>query len=350
MATPCVLGSAAMNFPRLPFSAARMPVPLNPRRALLGQGAALGFACASGVPLGAAQASQTSTRFLVPLGPGGGQDTIIRLLAERFRQVSNLDTVVENRPGAESIVAVNALLSAPADGRTLMGVGPTTMIVNPLLRSDLPYDPLRDLLPLAAISRNGSFLVTGVNSRIRQIGDIDRELAARSRPIRFGNYMPSYRFQALVLQEHLNGEFVHVQYRTDAQVLTDLQGGDIELGFVGATGAGNGAASRLRLLAFTGDRRHPAYPDVPTLVDSGFDGLTFHIVNGVVVHRSTPAPLAATLEGQLLAAMRHPDMVRLVTQQGGGEVIARGGQHFADLIAAETLRFRKVVARIARSA
>lgn len=337
-----------MKLFRSAFDVRPGPGLFNRRRELLGQGAAaLAAACVVSTPLAAAQAP---TRFLVPLGVGGGQDLSTRLLAEGFRQVSKLDTVVENRPGAESIVAVNALLSAPADGRTLMAAGPTTLIINPLLRTDLPYDPVKDLQPVAALSRIGSFLVTGANSRIRQVGDIERELAARQRPIRFGTYMPSFRLQSLVLQEHLSGEFVQVQYRTDAQILVDLQGGEIELSFIGAGGVGNIVASRLRMLAFTGERRHPAYPDVPTLIEAGFDGLTFHIINGMVVHRATPERTVATLEAQLLSAMRHPDFVRLITQQAGGEVIARGGQHLADLTAAETQRFRKVLARIARSA
>jgi tripartite-type tricarboxylate transporter receptor subunit TctC len=119
-------------------------------------------------------------RFIVGLGPGSGADTGTRFVAERFTKVTGQPATVENRPGGDGIIAVQTLLQAPPDGHAIMYITPSPMVLTPMLRPETPYDPLRDVRPVAFQSRSYSVIVTGANYRFKTLPELIAE--ARARP------------------------------------------------------------------------------------------------------------------------------------------------------------------------
>ena len=318
---------------------------------------ALGLATCAGIVLptprlhaqAAPSPSARTLRFIVPLGPGGGLDATARYVAERLGNLTGSPAVVENRPGGDSIVAVQSLLNAPADGGTILAMGPSTLVVNPLLRNDLPYDPARDIRPLAMATRQGSFMVTSSGSPHQRFDDVVRKARAAPHSIKVGTYLPSLRLASLMLEELVGVAFLHVPYRTEAQGLGDLQSGDIDLAFGGTSAMPGLRSGRLRGLAYTGVTRHPLFPDVPTVTELTRKPYGFYTWNAFGIHGETPPPVAAALEQQVLRILGHPDFAAFLGSQSGAELVAQGGQYLADCIAAELRQYRAAAARMLKS-
>lgn len=281
-------------------------------------------------------------RFIVALGPGSGADTGTRFIAERFGKTTGQPTLVENRPGGDGVIAVQNLLGAPADGHTLMYLTPSPMVLTPLLNPSTPYDPLRDVRPVAYISRSQAVMVTGAKSRFASFADVIAEAKARPGTVKMSNYGHHYRIGALQLQQLTGAQFTHVPYKGAAQANNDVVAGDIDVAITDTGGAMPLIeAGRLRPLAQTGPNRHAFLPKVPTIQELG---VPYELIvwTGFGVSAKTPEPLAHRLEELLLAILKSPEYKEYNDKQGGGEIIAGTGEQLKALIQAETARYREL--------
>ena len=177
-----------------------------------------------------------TVRFIVGLGPGSGADTGTRVVAERLGKISGQAAVVENRTGADQIIAVQALLAAPPDGHTIMYISPSPVVLTPLLR-EVPYDPQRDIRPVTFISRGYAVVVTGPNSRFKTMQDLITEARAKPGMLKMSNYGHHYRIGGLSLQRATGTEFIHVPYKGAAQANNDVIAGDIDVAITDIGGA-----------------------------------------------------------------------------------------------------------------
>lgn len=282
--------------------------------------------------------------FVVPLGPGSGADTITRFIAERYTAISGQPTITENRPGGDMVIAVQSLLGAPADGRTILMLTPSSVVINPVLRNDLPYDAQRDIRPVAWAGRGFAVMVTGPDSPFHTLDDV--LAAARKEPgsISMANYGHHYRLGAVSLEKFAGVTFNHINYKGAAQANNDVIGGVIDVHITDIGGAMPLIESgKLRALAVTGKERHPYLPETPTIAESGFPDYDLYVWTGYGVRGDTSDEIAKAIEENLIKVMRTPEFEAFNAQLAGAENVAGTGQSLADHIAAETTRYRALV-------
>jgi tripartite-type tricarboxylate transporter receptor subunit TctC len=280
-------------------------------------------------------------RFIVGLGPGSGADTSTRFIAERMGKVTGQPATVENRTGADQIIAVQTLLQAPADGHTLLYITPSPMVLTPLLR-EVPYEPLRDMRPVVFGSRSYATIVTGANSRFKTFNDLIAEAKAKPGTLKMSNYGHHYRIGGLSLQRLTGAEFIHVAYKGAGQANNDVISGDIDVAITDTGGAMPLIqAGRLRPLAVTGPTRHPFLPNVPSMKDLGLD-YDLQVWTGYAVPSKTPEAVARKLEELLIGILKSPEYTAYNEKQGGAETVAEPGEQLRALIQKETNRYREM--------
>lgn len=304
----------------------------------------LGAATLSSLPgHGLAQASNT-LRLIVPLGPGSGADNTTRFFAPRLAAALGMPAVVENRPGADMLIAVQALLSAPADGQTILLISPSAVVINPVVMKDLPYDSQRDIRPLIALTRSDSLLATGAGSRFKTLADALEAAKAKPNSISIANYGHYYRLGAIQLQRRAGVEFTHVAYKGAAQSANDLIGGNVDLSLTDIGGSlPLIRAGKMRALATTGIKRSTDLPDVPTIAESGFPGYSQYVWIGFGVHAKTPEPVVRKLEAAMQAITASADYKAFAQANGNPEIISLDGKQTAAWIGSEIARYRELV-------
>lgn len=254
------------------------------------------LACSAGAALAATPSfaqtwPQRTVRVLLPNPAGVGVDLVARLFAERLGARWGQPVIVENMPGADGIIAVKEFVNRRDDHTLLYSfAGPIT--INPLLHEKLPYDPERDLVPIASTSDN--FLAIAASSSLK-VGSL-AELAqvARSRPGKLTwaatPGLPYYAFAAF--QKTVGGGMVQASYRDFNQAIVDLGEGRIDAVAAGVPPLLSLArAGKINLLAFINRQRAPVAPDVPTVAEVGYSELTFSAVTGFFGWRDMPVKL-----------------------------------------------------------
>jgi tripartite-type tricarboxylate transporter receptor subunit TctC len=281
-------------------------------------------------------------RFIVPLGTGSGSDTVTRLVAKLAATELAQPTFVENRPGADTVLAVQNLLSSPADGYSVMMLSPSSMVINPLINDSLPYDAQRDLRPLAGMLRSAAVLVTASGSRFNSFAEMIAAARKESKSVSMASYSQHYRLGALSMQQAAGVEFNHVPYKSPSQVQTDLIGGNVDVSLMDVGGAMPLlAAGKLKALAVTSKERHPQLGAVPTMRESGLANYDLYVWIGLGVAGKTPEPVVQVLEAALLKAMGQPEFRTYITQNAGAEVFSVSGKELSALIASEGSRYRQ---------
>ena len=286
-----------------------------------------------------------SVRMVLPVGTGGGGDTLGRAIADQLAAQIRHPVVVDNKPGADGLIAMQALLSAPADGHTMLLIGPQPMVFNPLLRSDLPYKP-SDLVPLIGVSSSWTTVITGPNSRFANFQQLAAAVARERDAVSLGTSGLSYRVGATLLGSKLGGRFRQVNYKSFPQILNDLLGGVLDVALVDTTPVVPlQAAGRLRVLAAASKERLPQLPAVPTVRESGVD-FEFALWTALAVRAGTPAEHVRKLEADLRRALTSEALRDFVARLGTTQLTPIGGSEIASLIATSLAQYREPVAEI----
>ena len=284
-------------------------------------------------------------RLLVGFTPGGGVDINARLLAARLGETLGQQFVVENRPGAGTNIANEAVAKAPPDGYTLLFSSPSVAINMSLYRNP-PFDALRDFTPVSVFSDSTNILV--VNASLP--ANSARELVelAQARP---GTL--NYSSAGSGSTQHLAGELfklrtgtkiVHVPYKGSAPALTALISGDVQLAFVNPVAIGQHVKSgRMRALAVAGARRSALMPDVPTLREAGVEGVEVALWYGVLAPSATPTAVIHTLANGVIAAANTPAVKQRLLEQGA-EPVGSTPEEFGKTFREEVARWAEVVA------
>ncbi len=285
-------------------------------------------------------------RLVVPVGAGSGGDTLMRVIAEPLAAQLKQPVVVDNRPGGDGLIAMQALLSSPADGYTLLLIGPQPMVFNPLLRSDLPYK-VTDLRPVVGVARGWSALATGANSKFASFEELAAAARKQRNAVTMGTSGLSYRVGATLLGHKLGVQFTHVPYKTVPQMLTDLIGGVLDVALVDAgPTVAQVRGGKLRVLAAASRERLAQLPEVPTMRERGTD-FDQALWTAIAVRAGTPEPVLRTLEAGLQKALASSEVRALVAKLGTLEISGSSGETVAAEIAADTARFRDIVKEIA---
>jgi len=281
--------------------------------------------------------------FIVPFAPGGGTDTLARLLADKLQQRLGKPFVVENRPGAGTVLATNFVAKSPPDGYTIM-MSVSSLAIDVTLYKSLPYDPGNDLALVALIATVPFVLVVNPSLPVYTVADLIK--LAKERPLSYGSGgIGAFHHLAAALFSNMAGiKMQHVPYRGTAPALSDLMGGYIQLMF---SDLGPALplinAGKIRPLAVTTKQRVAALPDVPSLAEAGVPGYDAAAWQGVIAPARVPQSVLAKLNAELNAIMAMDDVRTRITDFG---MIPKGTgstQELKKFLESEIVRWAKIV-------
>jgi tripartite-type tricarboxylate transporter receptor subunit TctC len=282
-------------------------------------------------------------RFIVPSPPGGGTDTVTRLVADRIAQNTKWQFVVDNKPGAGGNIGMDALAKAAPDGYTFAMGESANLAINPYLYRKMPYDAEHDVLPVALAGTVPLVLVVPASGAYPSVAAL--AAAARQRQLTFassGNGTVGH-LVAEMWEKALPAKLVHVPYKGAAPVMTDLVGGLVDFHFASYPAALPLVQSgKLRALAVTSKRRHPGLPDVPTMIESGFPAFDWHVFYGVVAPAGTAPAMVARFNAEMQAALSDAALRKTLAGRGV-EATAGPPELFAAFLAAERSKFARAV-------
>ncbi len=287
-------------------------------------------------------------RLLVGFAPGGPLDFVTRALAERLTQRLGQPFASENRPGAASNLAAEAVARAtPPDGSLLLMGTPHNLAVNVALQRDLPFDPTRDLAPVAQVASVPYLLVVPAELPVNSVAELIALARARPGTLNAGTAgVGSVQHLVLELLKLRAGgiDIAHIPFRGGAEVHRELLGGRLQIGIDSPVSFAAGLDSgRLRAIATLHDERLPDRPDLPTMTETpGLEGIEGAGFIGVVAPTGMPRPARARLEAAIAWAMSETDLPAFIEARG---VLARfaGSEAFAALVAREREKWGRVV-------
>lgn len=272
------------------------------RRSWCKQVSALAAAAALMPAARAQTGSQKVVKIVVPTAPGGSVDSSARMLADALNKVQGDRFIVDNRAGAGGAIGVQSVVKSPPDGQTLVLGISATISVQPAVNPNLPYNPLKDLAPIAVFAQGGLVVAVAANSHCRTIKDLV-PLAKEKQGLTFGTGGQGTfgHLTGEVLKADLGVPMRHIPYRGSAPAVTDLIGGQLDFCVVDAFSmAPHVQAGRARVLATAAPMRHPTFPQVPTLSESGVpfqQGTWLGLFAPAEINPETVRGLSKTIEG-----------------------------------------------------
>ena len=283
--------------------------------------------------------------ILVPYVAGGPSDTLARALAAAMQPAIGQPVVVESRPGANGSVAAGMAARAAPDGHTLFVGASGIMTINPHLMRNLSYDPMRDFAPLTIAISAPNVLVANPRFAPKDVPSLVAWLKANPNKASYGTSgIGSTEHLTMALFAQRTGTtLTHVPYGGGAAAVTDLIAGTTELSFLNiSTVSAHLQAGSLRAIAVGSLARHPLFPDVPTVDESGVPGFEGGSWHSIVAPRATPEPVLATIHAALIAALRTPESEARLTRIGFS-VTASSRDEFAARLERELGEWRAVV-------
>ena len=284
-------------------------------------------------------------KLIVPFPPAGGTDTLSRAIAQSITNDTKWTIVVENRPGAGGNIGLDAAAKSPPDGYTIAMGQTANLAVNPALYSSLPFDPLKDFAPIALLSSQPLIVVVSATSPYKSLKDLVD--AAKKNPGKVnmasaGNGTIGH-IGGEIFQRRAGIKMTHVPYKGAGQAVTDLMGGSVDTIFGNTQSVGGlVAGGRLRPLAVTSPKRLAAFPEAPTVAESGYPGFEAATWSGVVAPAGTPKPIIDKLNA---AANRALDSAEIKAKLGEDGSTPLGGtpKQFADYIKSEHAKWGAAV-------
>lgn len=283
-------------------------------------------------------------KIVVPFAPGGGTDVIARTLAQEMTQNLGVTVVVENKPGAGTIIGTQAVAASDPDGYTLL-MGTFANAVNPSLNAKLPYDPQKDFAPVALVARSFNIVVVNPNSPFKSIADLITAAKAEPDKLSYGTF-------GIGTSAHLAGELFKdmakvnlttVHYKGAAPAITDLLSGQIQVMFTTvASAAALIESGQLRALAVTSAERSPAFPQLPTVAEAGVPGYAAESWYGLFAPAKTPAEIVDRLNKSAATAVQSDAFKKLAVNEGL-VMVARPPEELDRYFRGEEERWRKVI-------
>lgn len=309
------------------------------------------FAVATVVALGAGSVlaqpyPNHPVKMIVPFAPGGATDIIARTVAQKLGEKLGQSVIVENKPGAGTTVGNAEVAKAKPDGYTLL-FAPTPFVISQVIYPSLPYDPKKDFTPVSLLATSNFILVTNPTVPAKSIAELVAMAKAKPGTLTFcsaGNgTVPHLAGELFKLRAGV--DIVHVPYKGGGPAIIDLVGGQVNLMFATPIEVAQQVqAGRLRVLGATSQKRLAAYPDVPTLAESGYPGFEVASFFGVLAPAGTPPEIVHKLAADLAAVMDLPDVRERFAAQSA-EANVQGPEAFARFLTAEREKWTEIVKR-----
>jgi tripartite-type tricarboxylate transporter receptor subunit TctC len=283
-------------------------------------------------------------RIIVPFAPGGGTDVIARTLAQEMAKDLGVTVLIENKPGAGTIIGTQAVAASKPDGYTLL-MATFANAVNPSLNAKLPYDPHKDFAPVALVARSFNIVVVNPKSPINSIADLIAAAKADPDKLSYGTFGngTSAHLAGELFKNMAKVNLTMVPYKGAAPAITDLIGGQIQVMFTTvASAASLIEGGQLRALAVTSAERSPAFPQLPTVAEASVPGYAAESWYGLFAPAKTPADVIDRLNQSAAKAVRSEAFKTLAVNEGL-VMVARPPEELDRYVRGEEERWRKVI-------
>ena len=305
------------------------------------------FAAAAGI-VNLAQAQPfpvKPVRIIAPFGPGSTIDIMGRTIAPKLSEALGQPVIVENRSGAGGAIGLESVAKSGKDGYTLVigALGPVA--VNPSLYARKPFDPVKDFAPITTLATGPMIVVVHPNVPARNIRELVAVAKARPGKLNYGS-------PGIGTTNHMAGELlnlaagiklVHVPYKGNAEALTDLMGGQLDIVFTGLPPAlAQIQAGRLRAVATTGTKRLAALPQLQTISEGGLAEASVSTWYGVLAPAGTPREIIDRLNMEIIKTMKNPEIAERFSSQGA-DPITNTPDEFARTIRDDVTKWAKVI-------
>jgi len=293
-----------------------------------------------------AQYPTKPVHIVVPYPPGGAVDAFARVLSQQLSDVWGQQVVVDNRPGASTMIGAEQVAKSAPDGYTLLLSAELTFVTVPHLYEKIPYDPLKDFAPITALVSATQALVVNPSLPAKTVKDIATLTRAKPGELSYGSFGigSTGHLNMEVLQAMTGARFNHIPYSGAGPAMNDVIGGHINLMFAALSIVkGNVQAGKLRMIGVGSDRRSREFPDVPTISESGVPGFEAKSWFGLVAPAGTPPDIIKKINSDVTKIILGPAFAEKYLAAQGLEPIVGSSDQFLTFIRDETVKWGKVV-------
>lgn len=292
-----------------------------------------------------AQYPTSTVRIVVPYPAGGAVDALARVLGQRLGAIWGQQVIVDNRAGASTMIGADHVAKSPADGYTLMITAELTLATVPHLYKKSPYDPVKDFAPIAALVSATQALVAHPSLPAKNVGELVKLAKSKPGELSYGSFGTGStgHLNMEMFQSMTGTRLNHIQYRGAGPALNDLLGGHIGVMFAAVSIVSeNVKGGRLTMLGVGSETRHPQFPDVPTIAESGVPGFEAKSWFGMVAPAGTPPAIVAKINSDLRSIFADPEFKKGLDRQGLEPIIGSSAD-FSRFIQSEGVKWGKVV-------
>ena len=283
-------------------------------------------------------------RLVVGYSPGGGNDLIARIVAARLQEKLGQPVVVDNKPGAQAIVASELVAKAAPDGYTLLIAPSGPLTINPAVYAKLPYDPVRDFAPISLLAEFPLMLVVGADQPIKSVRDLVEYGRAHPNLANYASSATPFQLAAELFNQRTGSKFQHIPYRGSGDAVQAVMAGQVLMALADSGPiAGPLKGGKLRGLALTAPKRNAALPDVPTMAEAGIADLDISLWAGIVAPAGTPPEVVTVLQNAIRDTIALPD-VRTALEAIAVEPRSSTPEEYRALIARDATRWKAVAA------
>ena len=281
-------------------------------------------------------------RLVVGYSPGGGNDLIARIVAAKLQDKLGQPVLVDNKPGAQSIVAAELVAKSPSDGYTLLVAPSGPMTVNPAVYAQLTYSPQRDFSPVSLLAEFPLLLAVGAEQPTKTVRELVEYGRAHPNLANYASSATPFQLASELFNQRTGSKFQHIPYRGSGDAVQAVAAGQV-LMTIADSGPMSGPlkAGKLRGLAMTAAKRNPSFPDVPTMQEAGIADMEISLWTGIVAPINTP-PDIVTLLAQTIRQVLVLDDVKKAMEAIAVEPRSTTPDEYRDLIARDTARWKAV--------
>ena len=287
-------------------------------------------------------------RIVVPFPAGGQTDIQARLLAAKLQPLLGVTVLVDNKPGASSILGTMEVVRAPADGHTLLYTISVTAAQNPHLFTKLPYDPMKDLTPVMFAARSSTVLTVPANSPFNSVADLVKFAKANPGKLNYASYSlgSTSHLVAELMQQSTGTQMTHIPFKGSADAGMALMGGQVDFLFDGPTTAlANARGGKVKMLAYTDPKPYAALASLPNMAQAGVPGVD--VTGGMQFFgpRNLPPDVLAKINAALATALKDPEVAKLYAD-GASEIVASSAAEHAVSVKEQYERWGSVIRKL----
>ena len=292
-----------------------------------------------------AQYPTKPVHIVVPYPAGGAVDAFARVLTQQLSEMWGQQVVVDNRPGASTMIGAEQVAKSPPDGYTLLLTAELTLVIVPHLYEKIPYDPLRDFAPIVALVSATQVLVVNPSLPVKTVKDLVALAKAKPGQLTFGSFGngSTGHLNMEVLQAMTGARFNHIPYNGAGPAMNDVIGGHIDFMLAALSIVkGNVQAGKLHMIGVGSNHRSGEFPDVPTLSESGAPGFEAKSWFGLVAPAGTPPDVIKKINQDVTRVISDHAFAEKYLAAQGLESITGTPEQFAAFVRAETVRWGKI--------